>query len=473
MNTKTLLIPALCGFVFGLAACGSDSPAEAEAGVNNPFGQTVPASSATITSSAMPNSSGTNPPPPAGVVKLGAGANPDVTGALYNSWKAFHYVTMDAEAVYYSSIASDFRYVFEAQYQPAARIKWSSAQSTAYSLQCKVDDSAEPAMKFRGCTVSEGIGYGMLITAMQGDYPAFNSLWNYSRAFRAYFNNQPLTPWLTFSFMFNQIDLGSATDADLDIAASLLIMYAKTGEAAYLNDALVIANGIWNKEVDKNNYRLLSGDTQMWDGTQGPIVYNLSYFSPVALRLFAKYDSSHEWTKVLDAMYAYMAKIQSLGTGVFPDWSTEDSSIEPPNKAAGNEKTGYTYYTFNKESVRIPWRIAWDYYWYQDDRALAVLQKLNAFIVDVAAGDPASNKLSVNYSWNKALGEDYTRNTAVPAQWLSAWCATGIGTNADWLNKCTDAVNAKTVSNTASSYFPDILLVMYSQLLNGMYVRPF
>jgi len=33
-------------------------------------------------------------------------------------------------------------------------------------------------------------------------------------------------------------------------------------------------------------------------------------------------------------------------------------------------------------------------------------------------------------------------------------------------------VNAKTVSNTASSYFPDILLVMYSQLLNGQYTRP-
>jgi endo-1,4-beta-D-glucanase Y len=325
-------------------------------------------------------------------------------------------------------------------------------------------------MKFRGCTVSEGIGYGMLIAAMQNDEPTFITLWNYSRGFRAYNNNQPLTPWITFSFTFNEIDLGSATDADLDIATSLILMYLKTLNVAYLNDALVIAGGIWDHEVKDN--LLLSGDTRMWDGTKGPIVYNLSYFSPVALRLFAKYDTAHNWTAVLDAMYTYMATIQAKGTGVFPDWSTATSSVNPPNDAAGNEKSGFTYYTFNKESVRIPWRIAWDYYWFQDPRAFTVLQTLNQFIVAKSAGDPNSAALAVNYSWDPSLGPDNTRNTAVPSQWLAAWCATGIGTNTQWLESCTKALNGKTVSNTASSYFPDILLVMYSQLLNGQYTRP-
>ena len=81
--------------------------------------------------------------------------------------------------------------------------------------------------------------------------------------------------------------------------------------------------------------------------------------------------------------------------------------------------------------------------------------------------------MSVNYSWDLSLGPDNTRNTAVPGQWLAAWCATGLATNSDWLSKCTDALNKKEVSNTASSYFSDILMVMYSQLLNGAYVNPF
>ena len=470
MNTRKFLIPALCGLALGLVACGGDSPAAAEEPVSDPFGGGAPASSASIiTSGTTILSSATQLP--AQTVPLSPTANQAATVALYQSWLAGHYVTLDAESVYYGEIADQFGHVFkDPQYLPAARIVWSTAQGGAYANQCKLDESTDPKMRWRGCTVSEGIGYGMLITAMQDDRPTFNTLWNYSRAFRAY-HNQALTPWITFSFTYNIVDNGSATDADLDIATSLLIMYARTNEAAYLNDALSIAAGIWNKEVKDN--MLLSGDTPMWDGTKGEIVYNLSYFSPVALRLFAKYDVSHNWTAVLDQMYTYMATIQALGTGVFPDWSNAVTAVNPPNNAAGTAKSGFTYYTFNKESVRIPWRIAWDYYWFQDERALAVLQKLNTFISTKANGDPTSSALSVSYSWNLQLGADDTRNSAVPAQWLSAWCATGIGTNADWLKKCTDAVNQKTVSNTASSYFPDILLMMYSQLLNGLYIRPF
>lgn len=473
MNTRRILISALCSLAFGLVACGGDSPAAAEEPVNNPFGgasQPVPVSQSVIGSSSaviLSSASGGGQGPAA---VLSPKANPQVSTDLYQKWLTGHYVTLDKESTYYGAISDQFRHVFKDEFLPAARIVWSTTQGTGYATQCKVEESTETKMVNRGCTVSEGIGYGMLISAIQGDKATFNSLWNYSRAFRVY-NNQALTPWITLSFTYNVVDNGSATDADLDIATSLLIMHAKTGEAAYMNDALTIINGIWNTEVKDN--MLLSGDTPMWNGTKGTIVYNLSYFSPVALRLFAKYDQTHNWTAVLDQMYSYMAMIQANGTGVFPDWSDATTAINPPNKAAGNDRVGYTFHTFNKESVRIPWRIAWDYYWYQDLRALAVLQRLNQFIVDKAAGDPTSAALSVSYSWNLSIGPDDTRNTAVPSQWLAAWCATGLGTNSDWLNKCTDAVSAKTVSNSASSYFSDILLVMYSQLLNGAYVNPF
>jgi hypothetical protein len=470
MKVRKFLIPMVCGLAFGLSACGGDSTAANEG--DNPFGGGQGLSS--DGTAVLPGSSTSTPVTPGTTAPLAATADLNAPAALYAAWKSYHFVTLDEEAAYYPSLAGDFKYVFPAEYQPAARVIWQTAQSSAYNLRCKVDDSTVPIMKFRGCTVSEGIGYGMLITAMQGDIAAFNGLWNYSRAFRKYYSTatvpQRFTPWITFSFYYDEIDLSSATDADLDIATSLILMHLKTGEQAYLADALTIAGAIWEKEVKDN--KLLSGDTPMWNGTQGQIVYNLSYFSPVALRLFAKFDTAHNWTAVLDAMYTYMASIQAAGTGVFPDWSTETTAANPPNGAAGDEKKGYTFHTFNKESVRIPWRIAWDYYWFQDPRALAVLQKLNQFIVAKSGGSPSSAALAVNYSWNLSLGADDTRNSAVSAQWLSAWCATGIGTNADWLKACTSAVNTKSVSNTASSYFSDILLVMYSQLLNGMYTRP-
>jgi hypothetical protein len=167
-------------------------------------------------------------------------------------------------------------------------------------------------------------------------------------------------------------------------------------------------------------------------------------------------------------MYTYMAKVQAAGTGVFPDWSDDAGVAAVPDNGSADK----TYWTFNKESVRIPWRIAWDYYWFQDPRALAVLTTLNNFISAKAGGDPSSKALAVQYSWD-ATKADATNNTTVPTQWLAAWCATGIGNNQPWLENCTALVNAKTVSNNNSSYFTDILLGLYSSLLNGAFVKPF
>ncbi|MBQ1635152.1 MAG: hypothetical protein II102_00940, partial [Bacteroidales bacterium] len=263
--------------------------------MNNPFGgadqpvptsQAVGASSAVILSSASGGGGGGQTGPVAG---LAPSANTQFSTAMYKKWLDGHYVTLDKEATYYGEIADQFRHVFKEQYLPAARIVWSTTQGGGYATQCKVDESTESKMKYRGCTVSEGIGYGMLITAIQGDVAVFNTLWNYSRAFRAY-NNQALTPWITFSFTYNVVDNGSATDADLDIATSLLIMHAKTGEAAYLNDALTIAAAIWEQEVNPTTLLIYSGDQDLWKGTAP--TYNLSYFSPVAIKLFAMVDQA-------------------------------------------------------------------------------------------------------------------------------------------------------------------------------------
>ena len=451
MNLKSSLGAfALCA-AFGLSACSTSSSTSASP---------ENSSSSTQTSSAGGGGASTS-----GI--LPATANPTYTAALYDTWKAFHYITLEDEATRYPTWGAEFSTVFgayTAQGLGAARVIW----STFNSASCTIAEASGSNMYKRGCTVSEGIGYGMLITLFQGDWDAFNRLWIYSQAYRnsAYASGRGLMPWLTSSFSWDIPDESSATDADLDIATSLVLAYYMSGNTAYLNDALTLIAALWNNEVNLSNNLLYSGDTPTWKAAANPS-YNLSYFSPVALRLFALVDKNHDWTSVLNAQYTYMLNVQAAGTGVFPDWSDgSGNAINPPNNSA---KT--TYWTFNKESVRIPWRIAWDYYWFADERAASVLNTLNNFIMARSNNDPLSIP-AVNYSWNLSIGADI-QGQNLPTQWQAAWCATGMaGNSMDWLNTCTNVLNATVMQTSASSYFPNILQMMYSQLLNGMYVKP-
>lgn len=473
-------IPLLLGLALNFSACGDDStssnadnpadPGQTDPGQTDP-GQTDPGQ----TDPGQTDPGQTDPATPfVSPVALPSTANAAMPGNIYASWKSYHFVTMETESTYYVDIAADFtKDVFTAEYVPAGRVVWSNQGSTGYKDHCSDDGTLDPSMKFRACTVSEGIGYGMLLAYFNDDSDTFIRLWNYSRGFRAY-NKIRLTPWITRSFSWEDVDLSSATDADLDIATALILMYYKTKNQAFLDDAVSIASAIWDLEINPENLLIYSGDQNIWK-LNNP-VYNLSYFSPVALRLFAVVDPSHNWQGVLDAMYVYMDKVQTAGTGVFPDWSDGTGvAANPPNNSAGRNEKTYTWHTFNKESVRIPWRIAWDYYWYQDERALKVLSKLNEFIVAKSGNDPSNiDALSTSYSWDPAKADKPGTGGVVSANWLGAWCATGMGTNAGWLDACTNLLNTTKESvNLPTSYFSDILLGLYSSMLNGGFQRPY
>ena len=491
MIFKKILLPAFVGSAFFLGACGGDdtpvspenNPATSSAAQPFPLSSSsviplpmsssvtplpVSSSAVPVPTSSAPASSASPTPTPSNYAALASTANANYAVNHYALWKSFHFTTEEAEMAVYPSLAGEFSIVFTPSYVPAGRVIWSN-QSGYYKNFCTVEDATVTTMKFRACTVSEGIGYGMLLAYFNNDDDAFVRLWNYTRAMREN-HNRKLMPWITASFDWSPVDNSSATDADEDIATALILMYYRTGIQVYLQDALTFINAIWDTEVNPTTKLLYSGDEDLWKGKP---VYNLSYFSPVALRLFAAVDTQHDWKSVLDAMYAYMQLVQSKGTGVFPDWSDATATAaNPPNGAAGTNANTYTWYTFNKESVRIPWRIAWDYFWYQDTRAAAILKQLNDFIKDKAKNDPNDMALAVNYSWDLSLGKDYTKNTVVSSQWYAAWCATGIAGNTAWFNTCTTGLNTRVPSNNGGSYFADILLTMYSGLLNGLFLRP-
>lgn len=445
---------------FMLSACGGDDsgtdPTPIVPPTSDPGGAAVPTSSA----------GGNGATAQAPYAALPTVANPAIPQSWFATWKATYYKTYAEEAAKYPTLSMDWGSVFgpfTAQGLFPARIVW----DTSTDAYCVADEVKDNYMR-RGCTVSEGIGYGMLITLFAGDMDAFRSLWIYNRGYRAY-QGLDLMPWRTGLYSYESLigaNSTSATDADLDIATSLVLAYYSTGNAEYLNDALLIMAAIWNNEISPA-LMIYSGNTQVWK--EATSAYNLSYFSPIALKLFALVDPSHNWTGVLDAMYTYMQAVQAKGPGVIPDWSDVNGNpVDPKNGSATN-----TYWRFFHEAVRVPWRIAWDYYWTQDPRALQVLSTINQFIVGKTGGDPSKLESTAGahiYSAVTGMPDSTLKKENLQSHWHGAWCLTGMAGNQTWLDGCTQAFNTRTMSGF--SYFPHILMTMYGELLNGMFIKP-
>ena len=398
---------------------------------------------------------------------LASTANSAYATNTYMLWKGYHFTTSDAEAVVYPTIAAEFGTVFDSRYLPAGRVVLAAQNNGYYKNNCSVDDATPSSWKFRACSVSDGIGYGMLLALFNGDEDTFHRLWNYSRAFRDYAGRE-LTPRIVYSFHWSPVDENSSTGADLDVATALILMYRKTGNALYLQDALRIASAIWNEEVDESTHLLAPGNDDRGNGS----VHSLGRFSPVALRLFAEVDPSRNWTAVLDAMYAHLQLVQSRGTGVLPNWSKANGDTAASPRGFFDLNGKEAPYLFGKEASFAVWRLAWDWYWFRDSRAGAVLNALNLFISGKANGDPDDAALATLYTWNTTAGADIAGTSGVPPHLYGAWCATGLAGNATWLNKCTTGLNTKLPSNTGSSYFQDIALALYSALLNGLFSMP-
>lgn len=446
MTIKRLLfISALAVSLF--SACGDD-PVSPEN--NDP---NLPVSSA-----------GVLPPSSSSVAKatiIGLGANPALVDSWYPQWKQKYIATLEDDLNTGLVTTLEAEWFINNNAMGAARVKWNGSSSG-----CNAST--------QNCTVSEGIGYGMLITLFQEDWETFHGLY--------LFNHGGLTrdqgslgsymmPWIYDSF-FTFNDASGATDADLDIATALVLAHIKLSPVLpdlanlYLVHAQKIINSIWNEVVMggcSQNYLVCAGNTSMW--YKEPVTFNLSYFSPVAFRLFSLFDPTHDWDAVVTQNYAYMKRAQSIGVGLVPDWS----DVTGTPMLAPNNSSAKSYDTYGKESVRTAWRIAWDYYWFESPDAKEVLDKMAAFVM------PKFTAFSLAGMPNKTFKTtDGTLSVGTPQSvaHLGSYCLMAGASHPEWYQACVTGFNAEGW-NPSFSYFTHILQMMFGQLMNGKYVSPF
>jgi endo-1,4-beta-D-glucanase Y len=222
---------------------------------------------------------------------------------------------------------------------------------------------------------SEGTAYGMLLAVYSDDQPTFDGLWQYAQL---YLNKNGLMEW-EIGPDGKVIGSGAASDGDIDMAFALVMADRRWGGRGsladtYANHATRLIDALWKFEIDHAR-----GDTLMpGDQFDGAKIVNISYFSPAYFRVFGEATGRiADWQRVVDSSYRVLeatlnATNRNAENGLVPAWSTpEGTPMAPPNSGHPTHH--------QLDSCRTPFRIAQDYCWFGEPRALAYLEKIGAF----------------------------------------------------------------------------------------------
>ncbi len=230
--------------------------------------------------------------------------------------------------------------------------------------------------------VSEGVGYGMLLALYCNDQPYFNKIWSAGEQYM-WDDNCRCYNWRV-DREGTVIGRGPASDAEQDIAIALIFADALVKKGVwkpfksprnvdYAERANILINSFWNNLIEEGRY-LRPG--LMWGGKA---FVNPGYFAPAFYRVFDEFEKEHHpWSAVIDQCYKSIAASPGYSRGLVPDW------MQPDGQYAGNDQLGYNAYAqgraMYKDGIRVLWRLATDYLWYGEPRALQFLKNAVNFI---------------------------------------------------------------------------------------------
>lgn len=344
-------------------------------------------------------------------------------------------------------------------------------------------------------TVSEGQGYGMIITAlMAGHDPEaqllFDGLWRFSRDHlsRVQIGGRPsnLMAWKVPS---NLDDQDSAFDGDCDIAYSLILadkQWGSGGVISYLSEARKLLADILLKTVGPDSHLPLLGDwvdpingTPTLGGQRADqYTPRSSDLMPAHFRTFERTTGNVKWDRVIWTSQNLISRIQttaSPATGLVPDFVVitdhAQQTLKPAPYRFLEEDTDGDY-AYN--ACRLPWRIVTDALLNNDATSLAQARKISAWAETKAGAyglpdgnSPNPEKISECYkldgtplhpSWG------FSKLFAAPL----AVAAMTISSQQDWLNK----VYAKIVEAGEEDYYEDTVTLLCMLVLTGNYWNP-
>jgi endo-1,4-beta-D-glucanase Y len=289
------------------------------------------------------------------------------------------------------------------------------------------------------------MGYGMLAAVYMGDQSTFDQLLAYVNA---HLDSKGLMNWCLTS-SGTVVGSFSATDADEDIIWALLMASDQWNSASYLTTAQTMIG------VMRHNSLLNDGTLEIGDNANTTDMMHHDYFSPAYYRVFTEATGDTFWaTYVVNTNYTHLANVTG-SYGLVPDASNFEDMIASANPTTCIDcSPNYGY-----DACRTPWRIAMDYCFNAEPRALTYLQKIGAFF----DGQKVAN-----------IGDGYTSTgTKTSSNQNMAFIGpAGVAGMAGWPNLLNDAFNFG-VSNPGAgnaAYFPQSLRVVTMLMMSGNFL---
>lgn len=227
-------------------------------------------------------------------------------------------------------------------------------------------------------TTSEGQAYTMLRSLITGNKSQFDQTWKWTKDILRTRTGDKLSSWKYGAYQNETkvLDKEAATDADLDIAYSLIKACQIWNDGSYIEEAKEIVNDIYKLRVKEYNQKLflLPFSSTAKNGFE---ILNPSYFSPSYYREFAKINPDNNWIKLVDDTYSVLSTINQ-SRKLYPDWIKYNIKEDTFSSASDYLQNPLSD-NFSFDAMRVLWRIGEDYTRNQDSRAKIIMENASEF----------------------------------------------------------------------------------------------
>jgi endoglucanase len=246
----------------------------------------------------------------------------------------------------------------------AAGADWSSYKQGFVSGDGRVMDLYQDSISH-----SEGQGYGLLLSLMNGDRPSFDLIHKWT-VDNLQVRRDALCVWSwgkRSNGVWSVIDYNNASDGDILIAFALLKAAQRWDHPPYREAAVRIIRDIRTLlAVTVNDRQLIAPAYFGFNGTSGH-TFNSGYFILPAFAEFSRVDDSDFWQRVLRDSRRLLGESRFSSLKLPADWV----SIENGQVAVDRSRSPF----FGYEAIRVPLYAAW----HNDRELLAFFSEYLAF----------------------------------------------------------------------------------------------